>query len=628
MIEFASSISPQSAQRGYLPLGAYSIIGDCRTAALVGNDASVDWCCLPDFDSHAVLSRIIGAPRGGYLSLTEPETGASPITLRQAYLPDTAILTTEVQLSTGRLLVTDFMPMHGLLPLNGHGDDPCIVRQITALEGECQFAVRFKVAPDYGRTQPRMTVNDEGVIAAGGSGVVVLSYADGNAEGASLENPFGPFSSVHTLRPGERLTLVLGWAQHPHLASRLRRALRRDWRPDFDATRHFWEEWTAAGTYSGPYRDAVVRSAITLKLLTFAPTGAMVAAPTTSLPERIGGTRNWDYRYTWIRDGSFAAGALASLGHLEEARDFVRWVEHRERLSDRELRVMYGIRGDRDLPELEISPLEGYQHSGPVRIGNGAVEQRQMDIYGEWLDCVARVYLHPDAPTPDRWLWALIDATVTYVCDHWQDPDAGIWEVRGGSQHFVYSKVLCWVAVDRGIQLAEQYGWDVDLPRWRLVRDTAHADVLAHGVNEATGTFKIAYDLDGLDAATLMIPIVGFLPPRDPRVIATTNAIAQNLTDERGFVFRYRHFDDGVGGEEGTFVMCSYWLAENLAMQGRAAAAHALFRRLLEHASPTGLLSEMIDSESGRLLGNYPQAFSHLGLIRTATVLAQYGNGE
>ncbi len=249
MLDFASSNSTISTQRGYLPLGAYAIIGDCRTAALVGDDASIDWCCLPDFDSHPVLSRIIGAPRGGYLALTEPESGVSPTAIRQAYLPDTAILTTEVQLATGRLLVTDFMPMHGLLPLNGHGDDPCIVRQITALEGECHFAVTFKVAPDYGRTQPRMTVNDEGVIAAGGSGVVVLSYADGNAEGAQLENPFtGPFSSKHVLRPGERLTVVLGWAQHPHLGSRLRRAFRRDWHANFDATRHFWEDWTAHGT--------------------------------------------------------------------------------------------------------------------------------------------------------------------------------------------------------------------------------------------------------------------------------------------------------------------------------------------------------------------------------------------
>ena len=629
MLEFASFISPQSAQRGYLPLAAYSIIGDCRTAALVGNDASIDWLCLPDFDSHAVLSRIIGAPRGGFLALTEPENGTAPIPIHQTYLPDTAILTTEVQLASGRLLITDFMPMHGIMPMNGHGDDPCLVRQIVALEGECQFAVRFKVAPDYGRTQPRMTMNDEGVIAAGGSGVVVLSYADGVAENAQLENPFfGPYASIHRLRPGERLTLVLGWAQHPHLASRLRRAFRRDWRADFDATRHYWEAWSAQNSYTGSYRDAVMRSAITLKLLTFAPTGAMVAAPTTSLPERIGGTRNWDYRYTWIRDGSFAAGALASLGHLEEARDFVRWVEHRERLSDRELRVMYGIRGDRDLPELEISPLEGYEQSGPVRIGNGAVEQRQMDIYGEWLDCVSRVYLHPDAPEPDRWLWALIDATVTYVCDHWQEPDAGIWEVRSAGHHFVYSKVLCWAAVDRGVQLAERYHWQVDLPRWRQTREDIHADVLANGVDEATGAFKIAYSLEGLDAATLMIPIVGFLPPRDPRVIATTNAIARELTDERGFVFRYRQFDDGVGGEEGTFIMCSYWLAENLAMQGRTGAAHALFRRLLDHASPTGLLSEMIDSSSGTLLGNFPQAFSHLGLIRTALVLAQYGDSD
>jgi GH15 family glucan-1,4-alpha-glucosidase len=624
MVENISFVSPHSAARGYLPLSNYSLIGDCRTAALIANDASIDWCCLPDFDSHAALSRIISAPRGGFLALTEPETRTSPCPIQQRYQPDTAILETEIGLATGRLRVVDFMPMRESSPFDGHLPDPCIVRRIEALEGDCRFAVRLKVAPDYGRTDPRVTTNDEGVIVTGGYGAVLLSFADATPEALMLEHIInGPVTSLHTLRAGERLTLVLGWAEHPFLASKLRRAFRRDWTPEYEATRRFWLNWNNQATYEGPYREAVVRSAITLKLLTFAETGAMVAAPTTSLPERIGGTRNWDYRYTWIRDGSLAAGALAALNHLDEAREFVRWVEHRERRSDRELRVMYGIRGDRDLPELEISPLEGYCSSGPVRIGNGAVDQSQMDIYGEWLDCVARLYLNPDAPAPDRWLWTLIDATVTHVCDHWMEPDAGIWEMRSGAHHFVYSKVLCWTAVDRGVALAERFGWPVDSARWRQVREAIHADVCANGVDPVTGAFKIAYDCEGLDAATLMIPLVGFLPARDPRVIATTNAIARDLTDEHGFVYRYRAFDDGVGGEEGTFIMCSYWLAENLALQGRRGAADTLFRNILAHASPTGLLSEMIDSSTGNLLGNYPQAFSHLGLIRTALVLGQ-----
>jgi GH15 family glucan-1,4-alpha-glucosidase len=629
MVEYTSLISPSSTARGYLPLSNYSLIGDCRTAALVAHDASIDWCCLPDFDSHAALSRIIGAPRGGFLALTEPDNSASPRPLGQRYQPDTAILETEIGLATGRLRVTDFMVLREPTPFDTHTPDPCLVRRIEALEGDCRFAVRFKVAPDFARTPPRVTTNDEGVIVTGGYGAVLLSFADVTPEALLLEHlEYGPVASLHTLHVGERMTLVLGWAEHPFHASKLRRAFRRDWSPDYEATRRFWQNWAAQTDYGGPFHDAVIRSAITLKLLTFSETGAMVAAPTTSLPERIGGTRNWDYRYTWIRDGSLAAGALAALGHLDEARAFVRWVEHRERRSERELRVMYGIRGDRDLPELEISPLEGYRSSGPVRIGNGAVEQRQMDIYGEWLDCVARVYLHPDAPPPDRWLWSLIDATVTHVCDHWQEPDAGIWEVRSGAQHFVYSKVLCWAAVDRGIMLAERFGWPVDLPRWRQEREAIHAEVCDRGVDPVTGAFKMAYDMDGLDAATLMIPLVGFLPPRDTRVIATTNAIARDLTDEHGFVYRYRAFDDGVGGEEGTFIMCSYWLAENLALQGRQAAAQDLFQHILDHASPTGLLSEMIDSSSGTLLGNYPQAFSHLGLIRTALVLNQHSAEE
>ncbi len=616
--------------RDYRAISDYSLIGDCRTAALVAVDGSIDWCCLPDFDSSAVLSRIIGTSSGGFFAITEPDAEIYPQPVRQRYLPNTAILQTEVRLQTGRLLITDFMPTDHLRGLAVPESPPRIIRRLEALDGSCRFAVRFKVSPDYGRATPRMTLNSEGVIATtpGAQGVTILSFADTDTEGTLEDDRYGPFCSVHTLKPHTRMTLVLGWAQHPFQANQLRRAFRRDWTFEQESTRTYWQNWAAKTEYAGPYRSEVVRSAITLKLLTFAPTGAMVAAPTSSLPECVGGTRNWDYRYTWIRDASLAAGVLAALGHTDEALAFVHWVEHRERKSDRELRVMYGIRGDRELPEIEISPLEGYRHSQPVRIGNNAVEQNQLDIYGEWLDCVARIFLRPDAPHPDHWLWSLIDATVTYVCDHWMDPDAGIWEVRSAQQHFVYSKVMCWAAVDRGVSLAERYGWPVDIERWRTVRDIIHRDVCAHGLDPETGGFSISYDMHGLDAATLMAPIVGFLPPNDERVIATTNEIASKLTDPQGCVYRYRDFDDGIGGEEGTFVMCSYWLAENLALQGRRRQAVKLFEKLLSYASPTGLLSEMVDSTTGEMLGNYPQAFSHLGLIRTALALQHHDEGR
>lgn len=621
-------ISLASAQRGYGAIKDYGLIGDCRTVALVATDASIDWLCLPHFDSQAVLSRLIGAERGGYLSLTEADDELMPVPISQHYRHETAILETEVGLREGRMRVTDFMPMDPQRGPQRPEMNPCVVRRISALESECRFALRMKIAPDYARAVPVVTVTHEGAMVTGGHGVMVLSHADHKPESVTLDDETqGPLTCVYHLQAGEHLTVVLGWAENPYLASKLRRSFRCDWEPVFAATEQFWHAWSAKTAYNGPYRDAVARSAITLKLLTFAPTGAMVAAPTTSLPELIGGSRNWDYRYTWIRDGSLAAGALASLGHLQEALDFVQWVEHRERKSDRELRVMYGIRGERHLPEIDVAPLDGYKHSRPVRVGNGAVDQHQLDIYGEWLDCVARVYLHPDAPTPEDWLCNLVDATATFVCDHWIEQDAGIWEVRSGAQNFVYSKVMCWAAVDRAIQLAERYDWPVDIPHWERVRAQIFSDVTTHGFDEQTGAFKIAYEMTGLDAATLMVPIVGFLPPHNPHVIATTNAIARDLTDAKGFVYRYRHFDDGVGGEEGTFIMCSYWLAENLALQQRRDEAVKLFEKIYTHASPTGLISEMIDSSNGELLGNYPQAFSHLGLIRTALVLQQLDEG-
>ncbi len=620
--------SSVSAVRGYRAIGDYGIIGDCRTAALVASDASIDWCCLPHFDSDAVLSRIISAPLGGYFAITPLTHDASPTSLAQYYDGDTAILCTEIGLPGGRVRVTDFMPTaHLRNPGQWPVADASIIRKLEALDGEVTFAVRFKVTLNYGQVAARMTLSDDGVMVTGGQGSVVLAFGNSPAAGTHagagiIENEGqGPFVSTCTLTPGAPLTLAVSWAPNPFQASRLRRSLHRNWDEELAATREFWEHWAAHTTYHGHYRAMVVRSAITLKLLTFEPTGAMIAAPTTSLPERIGGSRNWDYRYTWIRDSSFSTGALAALGHLEDAAAFVHWVEHRERRNDRELRVLYGIRGDRHLPEMEIAPMEGYRHSAPVRVGNGAVEQHQIDIYGEWIDCVARIYLQADAPPPGQWLWSLIDASVTFICDHWMEPDAGIWEVRSAQQNFVYSKVMCWTGVDRGIRLAERFGWPVDQERWQRVRENIHQDVLDHGVDPVHKVFAISYESSGLDAATLMIPLVGFLPADDPRVIATTDAIRQYLTDEHGFVYRYLQFDDGVGGEEGTFVMCSYWLVENLARQGRMHEATELFEHLLAFASPTGLISEMIDTETGELLGNYPQAFSHLGLIRAALAL-------
>ncbi len=510
-----------------------------------------------------------------------------------------------------------------------------IIRQIIALSGPCIFATQLHVAPDYARVEPNITLNQEGAIATGPLGAFVLALPEPDMSNVSTlqTDGNGSVSGHHTLDTGEQLTIILGWAAHPYQASQLRQSFQRDWTPIIEETRLFWAGWSAQTVYSGPYRDLVARSAVTLKLLTYAPTGAIVAAPTTSLPEHIGGTRNWDYRYTWVRDGSLTADVLAMVGHREEAQAFLSWMEHRERASENELRTMYAILGNRHLPEFELATLEGYRGSRPVRIGNGAAEQTQLDIYGEWLHFVTRLLLLAETPPPEPWLQHLITSAVAFICDHWMDPDSGIWEIRSEPQHFIYSQVMCWVAVDRGITLAEHFGWQVDRAHWLAIRETIHAAVCANGIDAGTGGFKISYESGGIDAASLLIPLVGFLPHDDARVIATVDAIVRpldrgGLAGTHGLIYRYRQteldmgFDDGVGGAEGTFVICSCWLAECLALLGREDEATTLFEQMAQFAGSAGLLSEMIDPDSGELLGNYPQAFSHLGMIRVAMGLA------
>lgn len=622
--------SSHQTHSDYHHISDYAIIGDSHTAALIATDASIDWLCMPYFDSPAIFARLIGNDKGGYLAIEDPVSNKVPIALDQHYLPNTAILQTTLAIDGNTLVITDFFTMSA----NEHhfqNHTPHLVRQITALAGPVCFAIVLKTSPDFARATPHMTINHEGVVVTQnserGGGVLVMSYTNGAECSGSLENNFiGPFRDIRTLQEGETLTLVISWADNPFLGSHIRRQNTRSWDRDFSETLQYWQQWTETLSHTGMYCEQIMRSAISLKLLTFSPTGAIVAAPTTSLPESIGGNRNWDYRYTWIRDASLTASTLAMLGKHHEAIAFIHWVEHRERRSDRELRIMYSIWGNRNLTELEVAPLAGYENSPPVRIGNAASDQQQLDIYGEWLDCIAQEYLRDDATSPDHWLWSLIDASVTFVCDHWMEPDAGIWEVRSARQNFTYSKIMCWVAIDRGIKLAYHFSWRVDIDRWERVRTLIYADILHRGIHPETQIFKISYESHGLDAATLIAPIVGFLPPDHPAIVATVNAIMQELTDENGFVYRYRDFDDGVNGKEGTFIMCSFWLVENLAMQGRIEEATTLFHKLLAHTSPTGLLSEMLDTETGELLGNYPQAFSHLGLIRSALALAHFSN--
>jgi GH15 family glucan-1,4-alpha-glucosidase len=426
-----------------------------------------------------------------------------------------------------------------------------------------------------------------------------------------------------TLQEGERLLFALGVGRNAQAARRLaeQELHQRNFDWELAHTLHWWRTWLEGCTYQGPYEAWVKRSALVLKMLTYAPTGAIVAAPTTSLPEELGGVRNWDYRYTWLRDATFTLYALNVLGFTEEAHAFTHWLRRLSYSNGEDLQIMYGIRGERELAERDLLHLSGYADSCPVRIGNGAAQQKQLDVFGEVLDCIhlfrrqggfERYGEQLDGP-----LWDMLRLLVEHVCAHWQEPDSGIWEVRGGPRQFVYSKVMCWVALDRGIRAAEHLQLEADLPRWRQVRDQIRADILTHGYNTQLGAFTQSYDSTALDASTLLLPLVGFIAPDDPRMHSTVEHIIERLTDAHGFVYRY-HAEDGLPGSEGTFTICTFWLVDNLAMQGRVVEARSLFERLLSYAGQLGLFSEEIGINGTKALGNYPQAFTHIALINSA----------
>jgi GH15 family glucan-1,4-alpha-glucosidase len=600
--------------RGYLPLRRYGLIGDGHTAVLIADDGSIDWLCLPAFDGPPLFARLLDAQVGGFLDLVDAISGKLPAPLGQRYVDGTATLATELAFASGRILVTDFLAISPSAEAH-----PRLLRQARALEGPVTLRLRLKASADYGRAAASVTLLPEGAAITAGSETLFLAT---DTPGAAFQErgDSGYFTSEPVeLLPDQALTCAL-WplTSHEAAAEPDSASLASAYATDYEGARQFWQGWSAGVQYAGPDRDKVVRSAITLKLLSYTPTGAILAAPTTSLPERIGGSRNWDYRYTWLRDGAFAAQALLALGRRDEAVAFVDWLEKCERHDPCELRPLYSIRGARDLPEFEVTTLEGYRQSRPVRVGNGAAGQTQLDIYGEWLDCVERLY-REQAPAP--WLRDLIVASAQTVMERWREPDQGIWEIRSEPQHFVYSKVMCWVALDRGVTLARRFEWDVARDEWEAAAAAIRDEVLRRGVDATTGAFRASYETAAPDAANLMIPLVGFLAPTDPRCIATTKVVMETLRDAHGLLYRYRHFDDGVGGEEGVFLLCSCWLVENLAVQGRMQEARELYAQLLDYTGPIGLLSEMVEPTSGELLGNYPQAFSHVGLIRAALAL-------
>ncbi|AUG80363.1 glucoamylase [Kitasatospora sp. MMS16-BH015] len=620
----------------------YALIGDMQTAALVSRDGAVDWLCLPRFDSPAVFAGLLGTDEHGFWRIGPaepvtaplvprpipkppcdlggevrpvPETAAAPAVPadRRRYRGDSLILEQEWDSQGGTVRVIDFMPPR---PLTGTESVPQMIRIVEGLKGRVRMRSAVRMRFSYGRVVPwvhRVEQADGTHRTAAVAGPDSV-WLDGEAEtyGRDLTT-YADF----TVSAGERIAFALTWQ-----ASHLPAPNPPDAESQLVDTEQFWEEWVSQCTYQGPYREAVVRSLITLKGLTYAPTGGIVAAPTTSLPEDIGGERNWDYRYTWLRDAAITLSSLLRTGYRDEARAWREWLLRAVAGDPENLQIMYGIAGERELTESSLDWLPGYEGSQPVRIGNGAAGQLQLDVYGEVVEALHLA--HMTGLTRNDHAHHLQLKLIGYLERHWQEPDEGIWEVRGPRRHFVHSKVMAWVAVDRTIKLLEQSPADGPLERWRELRDTIHRDVCEKGYDPDRNTFTQYYGGTELDASLLLIPQVGFLPPDDKRVIGTIEAIQRELSTEDGFVLRYPTHDedgnnvDGLSGHEGAFLACSFWLADDLAMIGRVQEARELFDKLLSLRNDLGLLAEEWDPRLKRQVGNFPQAFSHVPLIDTA----------
>ena len=583
----------------------YALIGDMQTAALIGRDGSAEWLCLPRFDSPACFAALLGDERNGQW-LIAPTASQGPPSRRgevsRRYQGDTLILETQWRTVGGTVRLIDFMPPRGHEP-------PVLVRIVECVEGavemECVFRLRF----GYGKIVPWVRRSGGDVLAVAGPDSVWLRTPV-RLSGHELAH-----EASFTVRAGQQVPFVMSWSP-----SHLPAPERIDAAEALAATRDFWDDWVGRCTYRGQYREAVIRSLITLKALTYAPTGGIVAAPTTSLPEDIGGVRNWDYRYCWLRDATITLEALLRTGYTQEADAWREWLGRAIAGDPGDVQIMYGVAGERRLTEWEADWLPGYENSSPVRIGNAAVNQRQLDVYGEVVDAMA---LGRQAGLRfDRHTWGLMRALLGFLEKNWQLPDEGIWEVRGPRRHFVHSKVMAWVAFDRAVRLTE-LGQTGPTQRWREVRDRIHAEVCEQGYDAGRGTFTQYYGSTELDAAVLLIPEVGFLPADDPRVISTVQVIRRELVRD-GLVLRYSQRDvaataaDGLAGGEGAFLACSFWLVNALHMTGSYDEAVQLFERLLALRSDVGLLSEEYDPRYDRQVGNTPQAFSHMPLIVSA----------
>ena len=592
----------------YLPIAEHGLIGDLHSVALIGTDGTIDWYCCPRFDSPSVFASILDARRGGCYRLAPADEGW---TSKQLYFPDTNVLITRFLTRDGVGEVEDFMPV-GQMARGEHRQR--LVRRVLAVRGQLRFELECSPRFDYGRAEHTLERHLHGVLFRSPGCTLALETE------TPLEAGDGAARAAFTLSQGDSATFVLEhvpgeYEPHGHSEEQIRELA--------EATVGYWRRWLSQSRYTGRWREMVHRSALTLKLLTYQPTGAIVAAATTSLPEQIGGERNWDYRHTWIRDAAFSLYALLHLGFGEEAEAFMGWLTERFRDcrvgESGPLQIMYGIDGRAELPEEQLTHLEGYRGSAPVRIGNGAANQLQLDIYGELIDSV---YLYNKYGTPiyhDAWLD--LCRIVEWLSEHWDQPDEGIWETRGGRQHFTYSRLMCWVALERAVRIARQRGLPADIVSWMAARDKIYGQILARGWHERRRAFVQHYDTDVLDASILLMPLVKFISPTDPRWISTLDEISHELVSD-SLVSRYnpQASPDGLRGEEGTFSMCTFWYVEALARAGRVDEARLVFEKMLTYANHLGLYAEEI-GPTGEQLGNFPQAFTHLALISAATNL-------
>ena len=578
------------------------MVGDLHTAALISTEGSIDWLCLPRFDSPACFNALLDSPKAGRWLLAPAAGGECT---RRRYRKNTLILETEWETPEGKVKVIDFMS-----PRDGAAD---IVRIVVGVRGSVRMRGELALRFDYGHIVPWVRHDEHGIHAVAGPDAAYLVTE------APLRGEHMQTASDFTVKAGQRIPFVLTWAP-----SHLGRPRAVEPEAVLEATESFWLQWAAKCQVTGPYRDAVLRSLITLKALTFAPTGGIVAAVTTSLPEELGGERNWDYRYCWLRDATLTLEALLASGYSEEAAAWRNWLLRAVAGDPADLQIMYGLHGERRLPEMTLDWLAGYEGSKPVRIGNGAAGQLQLDVWGEVLDCLAltRTSLLQDGDDS----WDVQVALMEHLETAWDRPDNGLWEMRGPRRHFTHSKVMAWVAADRMVKGVRDFGLPGPADRWEALRDTIHADVMAKGFDAARNTFVQSYGRPELDASLLLIPHVGFLPPDDPRVLGTIDAVQRELTHD-GFLLRYRQeqSDDGVQGGEGVFLACSFWLVDALIGAGRRREARELFERLLALRNDVGLLSEEWDVSAARQLGNTPQAFSHFALVRSALQLQADG---